>query len=241
MRAPVIACLLLLVALFGACGGRLVRSEGDEGSGGSMSNGASDGDGATSSNGGTGSGARQGMGGTAIIRAGSGSMGGNVAVAGSSPAGGACACPDIDCGPNSRPVPNPDGCCFRCVSACAGVMCPLIACGSGSHLEMLPGQCCPICLQDSCEAQLASYQGFRAQLIDKYSLNGCMSDDDCSIYYEKNQCALGCGIPMPTATLANLESNLQAFAQEACSPKCPLSIAPCVAPKPPICVAGTCR
>jgi hypothetical protein len=96
-------------------------------------------------------------------------------------------------------------------------------------------------VQDSCEKQRAIYQDFRRQLIEKYSFNGCMVDSDCSIYYEKNQCALGCGIPMPTAALSNLESNLQSFAQQTCSAMCPLDIPPCVPPNTPRCVFGTCQ
>lgn len=241
MRATVIAGLMLYVALFGACGGRLVKGEGDDGGGGSTSSGATDSDGATSSNGATSSGARQGTGGGATGRAGATSAGGSISTGGGSAAGGACACPDIDCGPGSRPVPNPNGCCFHCESMCAGVMCPAIACGSGSHPEMVPGQCCLICVQDSCEKQRAIYQDFRRQLIEKYSLNGCMIDSDCSIYYEKNQCAVGCGIPMPTTALGNLESNLQSFAQQTCSPMCPLDVPPCVPPNTARCVFGTCQ
>lgn len=240
MRATVIAGLMLFVALFGACGGRLVKGEGDDG-GGSTSSGATNADGATSSNGATSSGARPGTGGTATGRAGATSSGGSIGTAGSSAAGGACACPDIDCGPGSRPVPNPNGCCFHCEATCAGVMCPTIACGSGSHPEMVPGQCCLICVQDNCEKQRAIYQDFRRQLIEKYSSNGCMIDSDCSIYYEKNQCAVGCGIPMPTAALSDFDSNLQSFAQQTCSAMCPLHIPPCVPPMAASCVFGRCQ
>lgn len=238
MRAKVIPCLMLCVALFGACGGRLVRGEGGEGASGSTSSGASDGDGATA---GTTSSGGASLGGAPVGRAGTSAMGGSFGTAGSSAAGGGCACPAIQCGANARPVPNPDGCCFHCESACSQVMCPTTACGAGSHPEMVPGQCCSICLQDSCERQRALYQELRKQLIEKYSFNGCMVDSDCGIYYEKNQCAIGCGIPIPTSALINLDSNLQSFAQQTCSAMCPPEIPPCDPPAFVGCINGMCR
>jgi hypothetical protein len=246
MRAPLISSLMLFVALFGACGGRLVKGEGDDGVSGSTSNGASDGEGAssngaTSSSGGaSSSGARPSTGGVPS-RAGGPAMGGSFGTSGTSPTGGACACPAIECGPNARPVPNPDGCCYHCESGCSQVMCPAIACGSGSHPEMVPGQCCLICIQDSCEQQRAIYQDFRRQLVEKYSFNGCMIDSDCSVYYEKNQCGVGCGIPIPTSTISNLDSNLQSFAQQTCSAMCPIYVPPCEPTASPICINGMCR
>ena len=253
MRAGLAGCLAVLVAISGACGGRLVKGgEGDDGmgadtgSGGSISSGATTGRGGTSSTGTGGTvsvgGKSTGIGGKSTGM-GASPTGGTFGVAGTTSAGGGCACPIIDCAPGYKSVPNPNGCCYHCesLSLCDQVACPGIACGSGSHLEQLPGQCCPTCVPDSCVAQRKNYEVFRQQLIDKYSTLGCMVNSDCTIYYEKNQCAVGCGIPMPSAAINNLDSNLQSFAQTTCSPNCMNPIPPCEAPTPPVCFKGWCE
>jgi hypothetical protein len=98
---------------------------------------------------------------------------------------------------------------------------------------MINGQCCPICVQDTCESQRSSYLQVRQQLIEKYSTLGCDIDSDCVLYFEKNQCFIGCGIAIPSDALGNLDGNLQSFAQTTCSPNCPLEVPPC-APRPGI-------
>jgi hypothetical protein len=180
-----------------------------------------------------------GVGATASV-AGAPQAGGAFGTAGAFSMGGACACPPIGCSPDSHPVLNPDGCCFHCESNCANVMCPGIACGSGSHLEMIAGQCCPICIQDSCATQRSTYFELRQQLIDKYSTLGCTTDGDCTIYYEKNQCYIGCGVPIPNGALNNLDGNLQSFAQSTCSPNCPLEVPPCDPGATPRCINQRC-
>ena len=253
MRAGLAGCLAVLVAISGACGGRLVREsdEGigaDTGTGGSSSLGASTNRGATSSTGAgpsTGGsvstgGKPTGIGGKAT-GIGASPSGGTFASAGTTSAGGGCACPVIDCVPGYRLVPNVNDCCYHCESVCNQMACPGIACGSGSHLEQLAGQCCPTCVQDSCASQRANYQVFRQQLIDKYSTLGCMTNGDCSVYYEKNQCGLGCGIAMPAAALNDLDRNLQTYAQQYCSPNCMSPIAPCEPQLPPSCFKGWCE
>jgi hypothetical protein len=249
MRAGLAGCLAVLVAISGACGGRLVR-EGDDGfdtgTGGSSSSGATN-RGATSSTaaqpstGGAVSlgGKSPGIGGKSTGVAASPS-GGTFAVAGTTSAGGGCACPIIDCAPGYKLVPNLNGCCYHCESACDQIGCPAIACAPGSHLEQQAGQCCPTCVQDSCAAQRANYDFFRQQLIDKYSSLGCMTNGDCTVYYEKNQCAVGCGIPVPGAALDYLERNLQTYAQQNCSPNCMAPIPPCEPTVPPTCFKGWC-
>jgi hypothetical protein len=170
-----------------------------------------------------------------------------VSTAGTTAAGGGCACPAVACGPGTVPVPNPDGCCFHCEPlGCPDVPCPPIACGGGSHLEQRPGACCPTCVASSCQRQQAAYAEVRAQLIEKYSTLGCMTASDCTLYYEKNQCGYGCGLPMPVAAIGNLDSNLQSFAQMTCSPDCPLTMLPCGeggAPSAgePVCFRGRCE
>ena len=253
MRAGLAGCLAVLVAISGACGGRLVR-EGDDGigadtgTGGSSSLGASTNRGATSS-----TGARPSTGGTVSIGGkstgiggkatgmGASPAGGTFASAGTTSAGGGCACPIIDCAPGYRLVPNVNGCCYHCESVCNQMACPDIACGPGSHWEQLAGQCCPTCVQDSCVAQRANYQVFRQQLIDKYSSLGCMTDSDCTLYYEKNQCGYGCGVAMPVTAIKNLDSSLQSYAQQNCSPNCMNAVPPCEPQEPPTCWKGWCE
>lgn len=224
---------------------------GDEGDG-SGANGGSTSQGATSNLGATTSRAgRSAMGGRSAVGgtstggrmgvAGATSAGGFVSVAGTSAVGGACACPAIDCAPGYKVVPNPDGCCYHCESICNNVMCPAFACGSGSHLEVPSGQCCATCIADSCELQQKSYQMFRQQLVDKYSSFPCMIDADCSLYYEKNECAIGCGFVVPTTQFANLDSNLQSYAQLNCSPSCPQQVPPCLPRPAPVCLQGRCQ
>lgn len=237
MRAGSLICLAVLVALPVACGGRFERGEGDDGGGTSTSGGAGSNQGASSS-----TGAKPG-------KAGAASTGGSVAVGGgvSTTAGtgavgtgGSCACPDFDCGPGFFPVPNPDGCCFHCEPF--GMPCPGIACGPGSHLEHLPGQMCPTCVADSCLEQRNSYEAFKSQLLEKYSSIGCMVHEDCTMWWEKNQCAVSCGIPIPVSALNNLESNLQSYAQQTCSPMCQVDLQPCeTGGGTPECVSGRCK
>jgi hypothetical protein len=252
MRAGLAGCLAVLVAISGACGGRLARESddgfgADTGTGGSSSSIAGTNRGATSSTGArpsTGGGAAfggksTGIGGKAT-GVGASPAGGTFGASGSTAAGGGCACPDIACAPGYKMVPNVNGCCFHCESLCDQVPCAGIACGSGSHLEQLPGQCCPTCVQDSCVTQRTNYQVFRQQLIDKYSTLSCMTNGDCTIYYEKNQCAVGCGIPLPAAAINLLDSNLQSYAQQNCSPNCMTPIPPCEPTPAPTCFKGWC-
>jgi len=253
MRAGLAGCLAVLVAISGACGGRFVQTgdEGggaDTGTGGGTGSGATLNRGATSSMGAVGQGARGGsasVGGKAAMGGGASvggkATGGTFGVAGMTSAGGSCACPAIDCAPGYVLVPNPNGCCAHCENACNYVMCPGIACASGYHLEQLSGQCCASCVLDDCAAQRAAYRDFRQQLFDKYSTLGCMTDTDCSIYYEKNQCAIGCGSPIPSSAISNLDANLQSYAQLNCTPSCMNPIPPCEAPIAPSCFKSHCE
>lgn len=255
MRARLAVYLAFIVLVHAACGGRLVQNGGDDGptgsgaspdTGGSASQGATSNVGATSSRGG-----RPGTGGSAAVGgmpaagrsgvAGSTSAAAAPSVGGASAMGGACACPAIACPMGYKSVPNANGCCFHCESLCNNVDCPGVACGSGFHPETLSGQCCPTCVRDSCQEQLKSYQGFRQQLLDKYSMLGCMIDADCTIYYEKTQCAVGCGIAIPSSGLNNLDSNLQSYAQTNCSPDCLPLVPPCDPRPAPVCLGGRCR
>ena len=160
---------------------------------------------------------------------------GTFGVAGTTSSGGGCVCPIIQCAPGFNLVPDPNGCCFHCESQCERVMCPGIACGPGSHLEALDGQCCPTCVQDSCVAQRAAYTQFRDQVMEKYSSLGCKADSDCSYIYEKNNCALGCAMPVPARVTREVDELLRTYAQQNCDPNCMLPSPPCVPASEPSC------
>lgn len=249
MRARSWLLLTGLVLISAACGGRLIERGDDDGDGASNAGGtASTGTGAHSS----GNGAATSSGGKAAGGMATGTGGKATGVGGktsgvagtTSVGGGGSICPDIPCktiacGPNQARVLTPDGCCFTCQTICPP--CPGIACGSGSHLEMGPGACCPTCVQDTCEAQLKGYVEFRGQLIEKYSSLGCMVNADCTTYYEKNNCSIGCGVPMPIAAINYLESNLQSYAQQNCSANCMFGAPGCAPSASPVCFQGRCQ
>ncbi len=238
MRMRFSACLVSLVAIVGACGGRSITTDTGEDSGGSSTGGGTHATAGRTNNGATGSyGASSSAGGVPSV--GGTAFGGYVGVGGTSPS--TCVCPPIACPPNFVPVPSPDGCCYQCESICNQIGCPAIGCGSGSHLEMAPGQCCPTCVQDECEKQQAAYEDFKKQLVEKYSSIGCMTANDCTIYWEKNECGAGCGTAIPNALVDSLDSNLQSYARQTCSPDCPFTVRPCDAPAGPFCIKGRCQ
>jgi len=222
----------------GACGGRFDQ-RGDDGASGASGGAAAAG---TSAHGGTGNAPSAG-GSSATPRGGSAAKagsatGGTISAAGTT-SSEPCLCDPIACGPDTHPVPNANGCCFHCESICQNVMCPAIACASGSHIQNTPGQCCPTCIFDSCSAQQMGYVADRQQLVDKYSESRCNTVNDCSVYYEKNACEVGCGIAIPTSTLDNLDSNLQSYAQQNCSENCARPIPPCL-PQQLACLFNRC-
>lgn len=106
---------------------------------------------------------------------------------------------------------------------------------------MPPGACCPTCVQDSCEARLKDYLQLRGQLLEKYSTLGCMVNADCATYYEKNNCSIGCGVAVPVAAIADLDSNLQSYAQQICVPSCMFAAPGCAPSASPVCVQGRCQ
>jgi hypothetical protein len=240
MRMRFAVGLAALTAISGACGGRFTET-GTDGTTGGRSNasgtasfGASTNSGATAATGGVSSGGgHPAFGGT------TGYAGTASSIAGSAPIGGGCACDAIACAPGFVQVPNPDGCCFRCV--CNQMLCPGLACATGYRLETRSGQCCSSCVPDDvCDRQRSQYQDLRKQLIDKYSSLGCMTANDCTVYYEKNQCQLGCGIVMPRAGVAFLDSNLQSYAQQNCTSNCAQPEPPCDASPVLACLDGRC-
>jgi hypothetical protein len=238
MRGYFCSCLVVLVGLSGACAGRSIRSGTDDGTGGTDM-----GSGATTTTGGTGhagtgsSRAGNGSGGT-LGKAGTG-FGGSVAVAGTTSTGGAaCVCDTAPCiMPGFLPVPDPGGCCYHC--ECEPRACPGVACAFGSHLEVKAGQCCPVCVQDDCAKQRDSYLDFKRQLLEKYQY-GCTTDAECTLFYDKSPCSVGCGAPVWTGALGNLQSNLESYSQQNCSDRCQAPVPPCDAPAAPTCLSGRC-
>jgi len=229
--------LLVPLAWALACGGRYeqtVAGDGDAGStstgqggsgqakAGSASRAGSTGQAAATGRGGSmpsGSGAATASGG-APSGAGGFATGGTIVVgtAGTfvgtagSPIG--CACDPIACGSPYMLVPNADGCCYHC------------------ELDI-----------KACQAQRAAYVTYRQQLLDKYGSNMCGSNAECTMYFEKNACGTtSCGFPIAKAMWASLDSNLNSYAQMACSPYCPTAPEPPCDPSPgPECFKGYCN
>lgn len=212
MRYGRAAWLPWCVLLVFACGGRFQQTAGGD---------DDDTGGTSGSQGGSGN---DNSGGTGTNRAGSASAagsisaggataaGGAISVGGSTAAGGVCGCPAIACASGYKPVLNPDGCCFHCEP-----------------------------LGPSCDVQHQNYATFREQLLDKYSTLGCMSDMDCTTYYDKTQCGASCGTPLPIAALKEVDAALNSFAQMTCTGNCPPLPIPACAPSPaPACVMSRC-
>lgn len=152
--------------------------------------------------------------GGAVSAGGALSTGGAVQTAGTLNVAGTttCACPVPLCGPASHLEPNIDGCCLRCVVN-----------------------------QMTCIERRQDYLRLRAELVEKYSTFGCMTGNDCTVYYDQNACNTGCGIPIAKAALNNLQSNLENFALKQCDPACPpLPLPPCDV-QPFGCVNGRCQ
>lgn len=234
MRARLPVCFILSMAISAACGGRSRPGDDDEGqtSGGSSTSGRSGHAGTKA-----GSGGKVGVAGSSTQ--GGVSLGG-FATAGT--AGSPCICPDIACPPGTQPVSVPDSCCYECEPiGCVALPCPQIACASGHHLEALPGQCCPTCVADDCNAQVDTYLEFREQLLEKYSAIPCMSDADCSYFYDKNPCQAGCGFPIATSIISSLDMNLQSFAAQTCSPGCLHPTPPCDPSAAAYCIDNRCQ
>jgi len=203
--------LWLPVAWLIACGGRFEKTTPDEEEGGTTSLGGSVAVGGTASSKGGKAGSASRAG-----RSGGGTVGtgGSVQTAGTFGVAGttSCACPVPICGPAGHLEPNADGCCYHCVVN-----------------QML------------CIEQRQEYLRLRAELIEKYSSVGCMIAEDCTVYYDKNSCDAGCGIPIPREQLDNLRSNLDSFALQRCDPACPpVPVPPCDA-QAPGCVNGRCQ
>jgi hypothetical protein len=229
MRFRPLGWLLLGASIVSACGGRYEKlpDEGDDApgqagsapsSGATSSRGGATSRAGTTSRGGTASAGTNGRpGGTGGMF----TMGGAVSVAGTpgssgfaATGGAACACPAIACAPGYHPVPNPDGCCFHCEQD------PLMQCG----------------------LQHAQYANYRAQVTEKYATLGCKVDSECGFYFDKNQCAGACPIPLPNEAIMPVTVQLNDYAQMQCLPGCPPEpIPPCLPTLPPRCVMNRCQ
>ncbi len=119
--------------------------------------------------------------------------------------------------------------------------CPPLECDPGSVRRMLPGDCCPRCFELVCESQLSDYQFIRDVLLEKYASANCSDASDCTVYYESNACAAGCGIPVAASIVGSLESNLLDAAASICSPDCTPPIPPCVQVPAPECIDHRCQ
>jgi hypothetical protein len=91
-----------------------------------------------------------------------------------------------------------------------------------------------------CAKARDEYLQYSRRVIEKYSMLGCVADEQCGLYYEKNSCSLSCGSPMPWEAFESLEQDLQAYAK-ICT-NCPFPDAPPCAPvPPPVCLKGRCQ
>jgi hypothetical protein len=120
-------------------------------------------------------------------------VGGNTGAAGSGNSPG-CACDPIACdAPFFREVPDASGCCYHC------------------ELDLKQ------CVQAS-----KDYGQKRGQLINKYNSEGCLTDADCTVYYNQNQCGVAsCGLPLLNSAIEAVDRKLNNYAQTTCSPACP--------------------
>ncbi len=234
-----------LVLISAACGGRVLddgsysSDTASTGTGGGSNGGRSSKGGSSSRGGAASAGGGKAVGGT--VGQGGKATGGGFGKAGSSSSGGACACPIVECAPGYELARDDDGCCFHCESKCKNTMCPGIACGSGSHLEHLAGECCPTCVLDSCAAQRDAYITFREQVLQKFSSSlSCQTDSDCTYYWEKNSCAVGCALPLLNSVVVDVESILQSYSQQNCSSNCMSPVPPCDI-STPTCFKGWCE
>lgn len=140
-------------------------------------------------------------------------VGGAIATAGTVSYGGSCACDPIACATHEELVSNTNDCCYHCEP------------------------------DAMCTQQLATYLAYRQPLIDKFASIGCKSDMECGYYYDANRCrAMGCGIPMTNAAIAELSGVLNAYSQTDCDPTCPPQpVPPCHQAPNPICLNGHCQ
>jgi hypothetical protein len=81
---------------------------------------------------------------------------------------------------------------------------------------------------------------YSRRLIEKYNTIGCMADQQCGVYYEKNSCNLSCGTPMAWDAFTGLDQELQAYAK-ICD-GCPFpDVPPCTPTGEPRCISGRCQ
>ncbi len=94
-----------------------------------------------------------------------------------------------------------------------------------------------------CAAAEQNYQTYRNQVIQKYQTLGCMSDSDCGLLFDKNECgATSCGAPMVNNQIDVVTQMLNAYAQANCSFACPPPPVPmCPFIPAPSCVMNRCQ
>jgi hypothetical protein len=169
-----------------------------------------------------------------------GISGGTAGAAGGSP----CPCPAIACAIGFALTPDPASCCPVCKPIVCNGACVVPTCGPDSHVEKAPGQCCPTCMpgmnDSACTAGRQTYAADRAATVEKYTEGGCMSDDDCALFYENNQCAWTCGTAINADLVMDATSNLDSAATIDCGTCPPNAVAPPCALQVALCSNGKC-
>jgi len=236
-----VAALYTACLLFGACGKAPLIDTGIGGARTSASGGAT-----ALATGGTAGSANAGGSGTSMLGGSSNTASGGVG--GSSPSvgsGGAPSCDGIACGPLpatcKKVIQEVGACCPTCTdTGCSP--CVDVPCVAGTHKETLPADCCPSCVPDPpdpCLKGQQDYSAVRTQMLDKYGSVGCKNSSDCTLVLEDNACAKVCNVPVPSAMVDTLQTNLRSSAATYCAgcPK-PASV-PCD-PMVPACMNGRC-
>ena len=203
-------------------------------------------------------------GGTAVIDRGDGATAGRSGVSGSNGASGSKGdlggaangcdgvnCLAIGCGPGSISVLPPGECCPVCEpdgsSGFGGMTCPGPCagqiCENGMKSQPVPGACCAFtCVPDpaACANGQAAFRTLRDQLLAAPDALSCSKDSDCQLEASHIQCGDQCpSQPLSVAAAPKIEAQLSQFETDHCS-TCMSVIAPCVPPRPPACIDGTC-
>ena len=93
---------------------------------------------------------------------------------------------------------------------------------------------------DACKTGKSKYVDKRAELVKAAEKSGCQTDADCGVLQENNACVVGCGTPLPKASIEQLHGELESIAKAECGSCPPLPIPPCVPPGPLTCQQGAC-
>lgn len=92
----------------------------------------------------------------------------------------------------------------------------------------------------ACTDGKATYHDQRAAWVEQAEATTCKVDADCGILNESNRCVVTCGTALPLSAVGDLQSKLDALANEQCRTCPPLPIPPCAPPEPLTCQQGKC-